>query len=443
MNKYIILVSTLIISTGLWSQDIYQFSVDQAVEYAMENNYQVINSAMDVEAAGYQVKETTSIGLPQVNASIGYTDNIERPVMIMPSEFVPPGESNKIQFGTKYDATVGASLSQLIFSGEYIVGLQAARKYLEKSNTDYFKERVDVKQQVSDSYYGVLSAAEALKIVDSTLIVTTNLANETRETYNVGLAEDIDVDQLELLVSDLEASALYLKNQLIISHAYLKFYLGLNDNDSIVLTDNMEELIDVRHSSGFLANPFDVNQNIDFRSIQKQKELNWLLVQREKSTYLPTLSANIYYQSQAQRDDWTFFDTKGAWYSSSALGVTMNIPVFSSGQRRSKVKMAQIEFSQVEVMEKQLESQLEIQYDAAKNEYMNAYTVFENKKKSRKTAEKIYNVTTQKYVQGMATSLDILNTHTQFLNTESDYINSALSLLKTGEELVKILAKEE
>jgi len=425
------------------SQEIKYFSVDEAVDYAMENNYSIINAEKTVDAARYRVKESTSIGLPQINASIGYNDNIQRPVMIMPPEFVPPGGSNKVQFGTKYDANLTGSLSQLIFSGEYIVGLQAAQKYLDKTNTDYFKSKVDVKQQVCDSYYAALSAKEGLTIVDSTLAITRDLADETRETYKVGFAEDIDVDQLELLVSDLEASALYLRNQSIIAHAYLKFFLGLNETDSVVLTDNMEGIISTRHNSGLLANPFNVSQNVDFRSIENQRELSWLQVKLAKSAYMPTLSASIYYQAQAQRDELDFFDKNGAWFGSSALGVTMQIPVFSSGKRRSKVKQAQIEYDQIGVLKQQMESQLNLQYDAAKNEYLNAYRVFENKQKSRKTAEKIFNVTTQKYLQGMATSLDILNTHTQFLTAENDYINSALSLLKTGEELEKILTKEE
>jgi len=104
-----------------------------------------------------------------------------------------------------------ASVSQILFSGEYLVGLQAARKYLEKTNADYFKNKVNVKQQVANSYYAALSAAEGLRVVDSTLVITSNLADETREVYKVGLAEETDVDQLDLLVSDLEASALYLK----------------------------------------------------------------------------------------------------------------------------------------------------------------------------------------------------------------------------------------
>jgi len=140
---------------------------------------------------------------------------------------------------------------------------------------------------------------------------------------------------------------------------------------------------------------------------------------------MPSLSADLYYQTQAQRDNWNFFDNKGVWYSSSALGIKMQIPIFSSGQRRSKVKMAQIAYDQIGIMEKQLVTSLNLQYDAARNEYLNAYRVYENKQKTENSG-KIYNKTTQKYVEGMASSLDLLNTHNQFLNAENAYINSAL-----------------
>jgi outer membrane protein TolC len=436
------LVVILLLASGLKAQQIKTFSLKEAIAYAMENNYTLINSEKDMESAKYRVKESTSIGLPQVNGSVSYNDNLQRPVMIIP-DFTDPTKTMELQFGTKYDGTVGASVSQLIFSGEYIVGLQAAKKYLEKTDIDFFKNKVAVKQQVADSYYAALSAEDGLVIVDSTLTITRSLAEETRQVYEAGFAEDIDVDQLDLLVSDLEASRDYLVNQRVVAHAFLKFYMGIADADSLVLTDKMEDIIDEKNNSGILTNPFNFSQNIEYRSMAKQKELSWLQVKLEKSAYMPQLSAVLNYQTQAQREQWDFFKKDGIWYGSSVFGVSMQIPIFSSGMRHSKVKQAQIAYEQVDVLEKQLLSQLDLQYSTAKNEYLNAYNVYLNKQKSRKTAEKIYQKTTEKYKLGMSTSLDLLNTHNQFLNTENDYINSALNLLKAGEELERILTKAE
>lgn len=443
MNKYIITLLGVIAAFLVNAQEVRHFSLEEAVAYAMENNYDLINSRKNIDAAEYSVKENTAIGLPQLNASVGYNDNFARPVMILPSEFVQPGQSNEVQFGTKYDANLGANLSQLIFSGEYIVGLQAAKKYLDKTTVDFIKNKADIKKVVSDQYFAVLSSERALIIIDSTLKVSRKLADETRQVFEVGLAEDIDVDQLDLIVSDLEAQNIYYHNQVMIAYAYLSFFLGMDDADSLVLTDKMEDIIDKRHNSTIVNDPFNVYENIDYVSMNKQKELSYLQVKLAKASYMPSLSANVNFQTQAQRDTWDFFNTKGKWYPSSVFGVSMQIPVFSSGQRRSQVKQAQIAFEQTNVSQKKLETQLRLQYSSTKNEYLNAYRVYENKQKNRKTAEKIYIKTSEKYLEGIASSLDLLNTHNQFLNAERDYIMAAQSVLSNSEELMKLQTKEE
>lgn len=440
IKPIIILLFLVFAVTGIEAQQIKSFSLQETLDYALENNYDLRKSEKDIEAAKQRVKESTSMGLPQIDASVSYTDNFARPTMILPPEFSDGDEPTKIQFGTKYDAALGGSITQLVFSGEYLVGLKAARKYLESTDAEFFKNKAAVLQQVANSYYAVLTTEKGLEIVDTTLKITRNLAEETRQVYEVGFVEDIDVDQLDLLVYDLEASQFYFENQLNITHAYLKFYLGLSDKDSLILTDNLDGLLYGLETSSILLQKFDVNINPDFYSLIKQKELSQLQVQLEKATYLPSINANLYYQTQAQRDTWDFFDS-GQWYSSSALGVTMNIPIFSSGKRSSKLKQAKIAYEQIEIMEDQLENQLSLMYDNARSEYLNSFKVYKNKDKNRSLAEKIYMKTREKYIQGLASSLDILNTHNQFLNAERDYLNASQAFLQSGEELKRLLTK--
>jgi len=443
-SKYLILSFIfLFLIPDMEAQDIKRFSLQQALDYAMENNYDIMKSEKDIEIAKKKVTESTAMGLPQVNASIDYNDNFARPTMIMPPEFSPDGQPVEIQFGTKYDAALGGNLSQLIFSGEYLVGLKAAKKYLETTNVEFFKNKVAVKQQVANSYYAVLTTEKGLSIIDTTLRITKGLAEETRQIYEVGFSEDIDVDQMELLVSDLEASKLYYQSQLSLAHAFLKFYLGLGDQDSLVLTDNLEGLLAAQESSSILMQDFDININPDYYSLSRQKELRALQINLEKSTFMPSLSANLYYRTQAQRDVWNFFvfDDNHKWYGSSTLGISMKIPIFSSGMRSSKLKQAKLVVEQMDIMQDQLESRLSLQYNNFKTEYLNAYKVYINKDKNRKIAEKIYLKTTEKYKQGMAGSLDILNTHNQFLSAERDYLTASQAFLRAGEDLKKILTK--
>jgi outer membrane protein TolC len=443
IKPILILLLIIVAIKGLSAQEIKSFSLQQALDYAMENNYDLMKSEKDVESAKQKIKESTSIGLPQIDAKLSYNDNLARPTIILPPEFSgdPNGPGLEIQFGTKYDASLGATASQLIFSGEYIVGLKAARKYLESTDAEFFRNKVAVKQQVANSYYNVLTVERALYIIDTTMKVTKNLADETRQIYEVGFGEDIDVDQLDLLVADLEASRINFENQLNLAHAYLKFYLGLGDKDSLILTDDLNLLVKNLEESSLKDTDFVVDYNPDFYSLTKQKELTFLQVDLEKASYLPSINAFLNYQTQAQRETWDFFNSKGKWYSSSVFGVTMNIPILSSGTRSAKLKQAKIAFEQISIQQNQLENQLHLQFSNMRNEYLNSYKVYQNKDKNRKIAKKIFLKTTEKYKQGLASSLDILNTHNQFLKAESDFLTASQKFLQSGEDLKKILTK--
>jgi len=418
------------------------FSLQQAVDYSMVHNWGVINSGKDLEIAKQKIKESLAQGLPQVNASINYQDNIARPVFILPGEVAgKPGEGIPVQFGTKYNASLSGSLKQLIFDGRYFIGLKAARVSLERTDKQFFKNKLAVKEQVSDAYFNVLSVGESLRIVDSTLRITQKLADETEQIYKAGMAEDVDVDQLNLLVANLKASQTFLKNQYGIAQAFLKFYLGLGENDSVVLTQTLPELILQKTHNPALLQTFSLSDNVDYQEVTKVKELRNLEVKLAKSEFIPSLNAIVNYQNQAQRDVWNFFESGQDWFQSASFGVTMNIPILSSGERTAKLKQAKIAFEQAQVLERQTAAQLSIQYQTVKNDFHNALSVYNNKLTNRKVAEKIYRKTAEKYSHGMASSLDLLNTHNQFLNAESDYISAGLNLLKSAEKLEIILTK--
>jgi outer membrane protein TolC len=439
----LIIASVLVLSvSGLSAQKIHNFTLQEALDFAMENNYDVIYSEKNIEAAKQQMREATAYGLPQLDGAVDYNYNIELPTNVIPGDFFgQPGEDVEIQFGTKNYLNAGLYLNQLLFSGRYIVGLQTAKIFKEKASVDFFRDKVAVRQTVANSYYDVLSTEEALRVVDTTLEVTKKLADETRMTYEVGFAEDVDVDQLNLLVVDLEASKIYFENQTVIAHAYLKFFLGLDDQDSLVLEDNMVSLVNKRLNSSIQNRQFNYTQNVDYASLEKQKEIRFMQVKLERSEFMPTLMANLNLQTNAQRNEWDFFDPEGKWYPSSVLGVSLAVPLWSSGERRARVRQAQIAYDQLGVMEDQLITQLKLQYQNAINEYRNAYAVYLNKDQARKVAEKIFNTTSIKFSEGMSSSIDILNTQTQYLEAEQNYISAAIALLKAGEELERLLTK--
>lgn len=439
-KREILTFSSIILCLQMFAQQPVVLSLENAREYALKHNFELRNAQLDIETARYKVKETVATGLPQASASIGYNDNIGLPVQLVPGDFFgQPGEDIEVQFGTKYSSSLGASVTQLLFSGSYLVGLQASRAYLEQSKKNYIKSKSEVNKTVSDAYFMVLTTQESIVVIDSTLAITNKLANQTRVIVENGFAEETELDQLELLIAELEVGRTNALSQLGIAEAFLKYQLGLDDKSQIVLTESLASLTEELAAEQLFAKQFQLNNNIDFQILKNQQQLALLQVKLEKSNYLPTLSAFLNYQTQAQRQEWDFFNSDGKWYASSVFGVNMKIPLFSSGERFAKVKQAQFQYEKTKVAEEMISTTLNLNYQTNRNDLQNALLTYQNTRNNKAIAEKIFRRTSIKYTEGMAGSLDLLNTHNQYLSAQSQYINAALNLLQKSVALETLL----
>ncbi|HSG67275.1 MAG TPA: TolC family protein [Bacteroidales bacterium] len=428
----------IFVNFQLVAQTEYRFSLDEAINFALENNYDLLSSYKDIETAEAQVKEYMAIGFPQVNASVNYTDYLALPTMIIPAgTFGPDTEGSEIQFGTKYNASASATASQLIFDGKYIVGVQASRKLLEKNQQQFIKTKLDMYEAVSAAYYRVLVAENTRAILDSTKRYMDGMLYETQNTFEAGFAEETDVDQLQLIVSDLEANIILTETQVEIAYAFLKFLCGMKIDDEIFVTDKLEDLMTAVNYTALLEDPFNYENNIDYRLLKTQQDIAELQLRLQKSEYLPNLSAFINYQTQAQRSEWSFFNTKGKWYGSSFWGVEMNIPIWSSGVRSARVQQARINMEKLSIADQKLRTGLTIQVKTAQSEFNNSYLVMMNKSLAMSTAEKILRITSIKYKEGISSSLDLLQANNQFLGNTSDYI------VAMQDVLIKKLALEK
>lgn len=444
LKRLVLISGIFLLSWPSMSQQEIELSLDQARAYAQEHNYNLQNANLDVGTAQQKVKETVATGLPQANASIGYNDNIGLPVQLVPGDFFgQPGKDIEVQFGTRYSSSLGASVSQLLFSGSYLVGLQASKAYLEQSEKNLAKTKTEVTKAVSEAYFLVLVSEEALDVIDSTIAITGKLAEQTRILVENGFSEETDYDQLYLLMADLQVSRVDILNQIERSTSMLKYQLGMEVGQNIKLTESLFDLTEKLAAEQLLTKQFKLDSNIDFQILKNQQELSALQLKLEKSAFLPTLSAFLNYQTQAQRNSWDFFDSKGKWYASSVWGVSMQIPLLSSGERIYKVRQAKLQVEKTKVAEQMVSTSLKLQHQNTRDELSNAVNTFQNTRSNKELAEKIFRRTGIKYVEGLATSLDLLNTHDQYIKSQSQFINSALNLLNKSVAMEALLTESE
>ena len=455
-----IIVGLIFISHSIIAQETLSFSLEEAINYGLINNATVKNAQTDVEIAQKKIIETTAIGLPQINGKISNTNYINTATtliedFISPAVFsvnednfgliptTPQGDAQffPVSFMTKYNATAEISVSQLIFNGSYLVGLRAAKAYLEQSKVQSVKSKIDIEEVITSAYFMVLVTQKNKSILDSTLSSLQNMLIETQEIHKQGFIEDTEVDQLELMIADLETNLIYVTNQIKLSKSYLKVLLGMDVNSSIDLSDNLDVLLLNIQNPKLLTSDFLFSNHIDFRILENQKELSNLSLKNFQAESLPVLSAFFTAQTNAMRDSYNFFDGSQPWYPTTLWGVQMDIPIFSSGSRSSKVKQAKLELRKVEELEIQLKNSLNTEEDNAKTNFKNTKLIHHNKQNATKLALKIYNKTQLKYKEGVSSSMDLLQAYNQYLESEGNYITSIVDLVNAKLALEKLFAE--
>ena len=456
MKKLWILLMALMLSMPhiIVGQEVMTFSLEEAQAYAVENNYDIQNATTEIEIALKKVKETTAIGLPQINAGASYNDFIDIPTQLIPGDFVgqPAGTFIPVKFGTKYNMSFNAEASQLIFSGEYIVGLQASKTFVKTSQRQQEKILIDLEQKVAESYYLVLIAARNKVIIDSTLVTLKEIQNANIGLYENGFIEETDVDQVSLLIYDLEATLLDITNNLQVSKNLLKFQMGLQLDNKIELTDKLVDLMSLIDQEVLFASNFDYNKNIDYKILENQQELAFLNLKRNKSLYLPSLYAFFSFSKTAQRDSWNFMQSDGdwrileqdqGWYNTTLWGIQLDIPIWSSGSRSAKVQQAKLQIDQLEVVGKQVKTGLEIEFSTRQNSFLNAWKVYQNKKTGLDLSWKIYQKTKEKQLEGVSSSIELQQNYNQYLTSESTYVMSMLALLQSKLNLERMLTETD
>ena len=405
-------------------------SLKQAIEYALENNYTIKNAELEIESAKKEVWKTAAIGLPQANAAYDYTHLPgELPKFMFPS---PDGGMQEVTLGVKNSATYNLTVSQLVFSGEYIVGLQASRTFLQLSQNSFEKSSIDTREAVSNSYYTILILEKNKSILDSSLINLDKTLAETKAMVEAGFMSTIDYDQLRITRNTIANSANVVQRQIEVSYLLMKLTLGLGSEDKISLNESLDNILLTLNFNNLLQTEFNISRNIDYRILDTQEKISELSLKREKSKFLPTVSAFYLYQDKTRRAD---FDIT----FNNILGVSVAVPIFSSGQRLASVRQAGIELEKNRNLKEQVGESLFLAVEQARYDYKSAWEKYGIEQENIALAARVYDETLIKFRNGVSSSLDVTQANNQFLNSNASFTQAALEMLIAKTALEKAL----
>jgi len=275
------IVAALVFLASIYAQaqesasDTLYFSLQESMTFAMEHNLNAENARLDVDAADQRVWETAAIGLPQVNGSLNYNYNINLPTTLIPDFVGDPNDKIEVQFGTRHNASTGITGTQLVFSGEYIVGLQAAKIFKQFTEQNRLRAEQDVRSLVMQTYYLVLLGESTLEALQGNRDNVRATFEETLELYRAGFAEEIEADQLEVAKINLENAVLSMERQILATRNLLKYQMGMERDKHIILNDSLASLVGHLHGYAPIA-PYEANLEdgeppvypVDFRDVK-------------------------------------------------------------------------------------------------------------------------------------------------------------------------------
>lgn len=439
-------VLCLLIVTTLVAQETKKsntFTLEQAIEHAVKNNYSMLNANRDVDVAKKKKWETTTMGLPQINGSLNYQNTFEFTKQgAAANAFNPAANPNDIvllAFGTKHVAIGNLTLSQLIFDGSYLVGLQSAKTYLQISENAKVKTGQEIREMVINSYGNVLLADESIKILENNKKILEKTLADTKEIFKNGLIEEENVEQLQITLASLTSSLDNVKRQKRIAVDLLKLLLGIDLEEELVLTDQLNALTQNNIDLALLKKEFQAENTIDYqigKNIEKSKQL---LLKLEKSKALPSLAAQINFGYNSFANQFDFLNSTQKWNNFSNVGVGLNVPVFSSLGRSSRTQQAKIALEQAKTSVTETEQKLKLQFAKAKSDYEFSIEQLATSKSNLNLAERIESKNQIKFKEGLASSFDLTEAQRQLYSAQQSYLQAMLDVINKKATLEKLV----
>lgn len=429
-----LLVLVLFVSSLSNAQDSQSFSLEEAISYALEHQPELIKSNLDIEIAEKKVQETAAIGLPQINGSFDFRQNIELPVFIFPNPAT--GEQTAFRVGQTYTNALNVQASQLIFDGQYFLGLKAASKYVDVSKRLKDLTEQDIRLNVINAYHMALLSEENSRLIDVNIKTLEESVRQTQLLYEQGFAEKIDAERVKLALFNLQTQKKKLEEQKQAAIRLVKFHMGMDDQQEMQLSDSISGLFEIAKSK-LNEQKASHEQRAEYQLLTAQQELNKLDRKRYIVNRYPSLSAFYNYQQNNFSDELTF----DPWFQTQLWGLNLRIPIFSGGSNQAVLRQKEIEIKKTQQDMRSFLMLSQMQYENTKANIALNLSDIELQKSNLNLAQSVLESANIRFSKGTGSILDMLNAQQELRTARTNYLGALYGFLNAFTELQKIQGK--
>jgi len=418
MNKVLQLI---LLSIGLSISSFGQenYTLKKCLDYALENQSSIKKSHLESQLADAKIKETISIGLPQINGKVDFMKNFEIQKQFLPADAFNPlatsGLITPVGFGVDYSMNANLQLSQMIFDGSYLVGLQASKEVKRFADISLRKSKEDVIYNVTTAYYGAIVNKDRQALLNTNLIQLEALLSDSKIMFNNGTIEKIDLQQLEVNINNLKVQISRVDNGEKISLELLKLYMGTEMSEQLTLEGKIEDFINN------ISDELTVKSRIEEDLLNQQKVLQELNLKNEKVKAYPKLYGFISGGwNNGENDFGKTFDFS-SFEPYSMLGLSLDVPIFSSFRRSHRIQQNKLEVSKIDMDLKMLKQKIKFDQIKAQLSLRNSQNTILLQDKTLELAKEVYRINQIKYKEGVISNFELLQSESSLQESQTNY----------------------
>ena len=441
---------------GATTEKTMRLSLSEAQEYAVQHNYALQNSALDVKKAEATRWQTLSSMLTQVKAGFDYQnmcgyemnlggrssmgsmmpDSITIGGVTMPISFPSSGGSGSASTSIPMNPSGTFSITASIaLTGAQLVGTLLNRIAIDMANVTLHQSEQTTRANVKTAYTSILIMEQTVRLLDTSLQNMQQLLETTEASVRAGASEQVNADKLKVQVATMKSSINSTERSLNMLYNSLILLLGADVNSKLQLTTPIEQVLDVDYAAQLTMGGFHIEDNYNYQLLQQSERLARKQLTLAWMDFTPTISA--YYQYS----DKTYFGKDAGFNMTppNMIGASVSLPLFQSGTRVAKIKGAKIDYQKNLNSKLQAEDGLKVQYNQLCYDLVSAIESYNIQRENLDVTRRVFRNVSEKYTYGRASNLEVTNASTDILNAQSNYIQAVMSVVKAQVALENLL----
>lgn len=457
LKKLTLALALACLGLSATAQQTLRLSLSEAQQYAVEHNATMKNAELDIKKAELERWKTFSTMLPSVKAGFdyqnmcGYTMNLGgggSMMSMMPDSVTIGGVTMPISFPTSGSTSSSSGIAMnpsgtfsitaaVALSGAQVVGTMLQKLAIEMTDLSRQQTEQQTRSQVKNVYVSILVMEQTVGLLDSSLANLESLAATSQAAVNVGAAEQVDADKLQVQVASMKSSINSTKRSLQMLRNSLLLQLGADVTSNVELTTPINHILSIDGAAAVLNEPFHIENNYNYQLLAKNEELATRQVNMAWMDFLPTVSA--YYQYSAK----TYFGKDEGFNMTppNMIGASISMPLLTSGTRYASVKSAKIAQQETANTRRQAEDGLRVQFNQLRYDLASALETYDIQRRNVDVTQRVFANVTEKYKYGRASSLEVTTASTDIISAQSNYIQAALNVISAQTALENLLNK--